>query len=216
MKKFLNNQNGVALIMSLLMTLVMLMFMTVMLYMARQGSVTSGHQKAYRTVQEATYAMPEIFGKDIIPLIFRYNAANSTALVDNINQYMDLSNLHIPDNNPDGKNCLQLKVTQPRSVWLAAGCSDSDNAKVNPDISFVLKSQLTGITQPPGFKVYAKIVDTSETGNTDKSGRRFEGASTTAGGDLLPSIPTLYRIEVTGERENNPQEKSNVSVLYAY
>ncbi|MRR05786.1 MAG: hypothetical protein EG828_02410 [Deltaproteobacteria bacterium] len=30
------------------------------------------------------------------------------------------------------------------------------------------------------------------------------------------TIPTTYRIEVRAERETNPQEKANISVLYAY
>lgn len=38
-----------------------------------------------------------------------------------------------------------------------------------------------------------------------------------SGGSIkVQHIPYSYRIEVQGEKDNNPIEKSNVTVLYAY
>jgi hypothetical protein len=88
-------------------------------------------------------------------------------------------------------------------------------------MTFVLKSTLTGLQSNPGFKVYTKIVSTPVKGNTDKADKPnlrkgenvIESAEVEGTG---VTIPTTYRVEVRAERETNPQEKANISVLYAY
>ena len=93
--------------------------------------------------------------------------------------------------------------------------SKSLDPKAKPDMTFILRAS----EQTPNFKVYTKLVDTTP-GNSDLSG--FELLDSGAGvvgsssGVSPKHIPALYRVEVQGERETNPQEKAQLSVLYAY
>ena len=54
-------------------------------------------------------------------------------------------------------------------------------------------------------------------GNSDTSSFVLEGGGTTEQGAVtVPHYPYVYRMEVQGEREQNAQEKSVISVMYAY
>ena len=89
-------------------------------------------------------------------------------------------------------------------------------------MTFVLKSTLTNTLQAqPGYIVYTKIIDTPVAGNTDRADKQnlrkpenVNESSSVEGTGV--TIPTTYRIEVRAEREQNPQERSNLSVVYAY
>jgi hypothetical protein len=65
--------------------------------------------------------------------------------------------------------------------------------------------------------VYTKIVDTVP-GNSDLSGLQLEGAGVAETSPLVKplQIPYIYRIEIQGERKNNPTAQANLEVLYAY
>lgn len=90
------------------------------------------------------------------------------------------------------------------------------------DVSFVLP----GPTAAQNFKVYAKIVDTvgcnadkTQCPNTSVSGVDLQGSGVVESNPGMVSpqqVPYLYRIEVQAQRQNNPDERSNLSVLYAY
>jgi hypothetical protein len=100
--------------------------------------------------------------------------------------------------------------------------------KTNADLSFLLKGSSAGTN----YKVYAKIVDTSA-GNTDvasanmlnnsdltglvaASGSSYSRTGGTGSIVTMQHIPFVYRLEVQGEKEVNPSDKANVTVLYAY
>ena len=67
------------------------------------------------------------------------------------------------------------------------------------------------------FTVYTKIVDTVP-GNSDISGLQLEGSGVAESSSLLrpQQIPYIYRIEIQGERKDNPTAQANLEVLYAY
>ena len=82
-----------------------------------------------------------------------------------------------------------------------------------------------------GFNVYAKITDTRCGGNTaavppqpcsnsDTSGVDYldagGGVASSSGAVTPQHRPAYFRIEVQSERAVNPNEKSQLSVLYAY
>lgn len=125
-------------------------------------------------------------------------------------------------------SCMYERLTLPTTQWSAA-CADAKlRPKDAPDLSFELSA-----TSGSPYVVYSKIVNTMErkftvldggvvktvviAGNSDTSTISLDGASTTEGGQVtVPHYPYVYRIEIQGERKQNPLEKANVSVMYAY
>jgi hypothetical protein len=197
----IRNEEGVALVTSLMLTLISLTIVMALLLMVTQSIKFSGLNKRYKTALEASYGGAEVFTKDIFPFIMR-NVANPTlgnALTTAFSGATLLSG-----------TCLQTKLTNSSSGW--GVCSNSPNPKQNPDISF----SMTAVSGNP-FIVYAKIVDTVK-GNSDVSGLQLEGAGVAETNSVLTpqSFPYVYRLELQGERQNNPTAQANIEVLYAY
>lgn len=227
--KHIDNNNGIALVTSLMFTMLALVISMSLLYMVTSGIKTSGATKQYRTALEAAYGGTDIVAKDLISAAFSFKNLSGTtftnAMTGSSGYMANLQQKYV-------SNCLRKKISLPRSQWGA--CADTIlNPKSATDISF----DLHGSGGSP-FTVYSKIVDTMErkflviqsysgarvsqtvtmAGNTDTSGvTKLEFASTTDGGGVtVPHYPYVYRIEVQGERRQNPSQKSNLSIMYAY
>ena len=212
--KFLNNEKGIALVTSLMLTLLTLTISMVMLYMVLQSTQMSGAHKCYKNSLDAAVGGVDIVTMEALPYLLSFAVnPNGTSLIDRLNASMILSAARAPGVSDD--SCLNEKLT--KKIWgVACGVDNSNiDPKVKPDFTFVLQSQVPGFTAPSGFKVYTKIVSTTP-GSTDMSGRNLEGQSTTGAppGDI--GAPYLYRIEVSSEKVANPSERANLSVLYAY
>jgi hypothetical protein len=224
--RYLDNKDGIALVTSLMFTVMALVMCMSLLYMITSGIKTSGAVKQYRTALDAAYGGTDIVAKDLIAAAFSFrNLSGATYTNQMKNTYM--ANLL----QPNVSNCLKIKLTKPRSQW--GSCADATSSpKTNTDISFDLHA-----SSGSPFTVYSKIVDTMErkfqvlqsysgakgvstvtmAGNTDLTTTSIEFGSTTDGsGVSVPHYPYVYRIEVQGERRQNSSEKSNLSVLYAY
>lgn len=205
MKILSANEKGIALVTALMFTLISLTIVMALLYMITRSTQISGQQKKYKTSLEAAYGGTEIITKDIIPMIL--SNYSSPTLVPTITDAFDAVDMEV---NATQK-CLQSKLTQSTKNW-PAGCSNIPNPKKEPDLTF----QLSAATGNP-FTVYSKIVDTSS-GNSDVSGLQLEGSGVAEGSSLITPqhFPYIYRVEVQGERENNPTTQANIEVLYAY
>lgn len=209
--KFLKNQDGVALVTSLMLTLVSLTIVMALLYMVTQSAKVSGANKRYKTAIEASYGGSELYTKDILPYLLQsFESVNFTS-----------------DSSSDGspaqmfsnvglqilatQSCLQSKLTKPSSQW-PAGCSNTPSPKQNPDLTFNL---LSASTSP--YTIYSKIVETM-LGNTDVSGLQLEGAGVaeSTSGITPQHFPYLYRLEVQGEQSQSSSAQANIEVLYAY
>jgi len=226
--KILHNEKGIALITSLMFTVLSLVMTMALLSMITASIRTSGAIKRYRTATEAAYGGLDIVVKDLITANFGYNDYLSSHSTATYNDYMKL-NYMVSLNSPDISTCLQDKLTKPTSQWPAACKADvSSNAKNAFDISF----NLNAASSTP-YAVYSKIVDTMDrkfvvfrnhssitltlAGNTDTSILALEGGSTTEGaGVSVPHYPYMYRIEIQAERNINSSEKAKISVQYAY
>jgi len=208
--KFLNNDKGIALVTSLMLTLLTLTISMVMLYMVLQSTQMSGAHKRYVNALDAATGGVDIVTMDALPYLLSFAVdSNGTALIDRLNASMNLT-ASLGPGVTDA--CLQEKLTS--KVWTSCGTASSNiNPKDAPDITFTLQSQLSNA--PAGFKVYTKIVSTTP-GSTDMSGRNLEGQSTTGAPPGDVGAPYLYRIEVSSEKVTNPSERANLSVLYAY
>lgn len=203
--KTITNERGIALITALLLTLISLAIVMTVLYFIMQNMSTSAAHKRYKTALEASHGGAELFTKEIIPIVF------STATTSGLVQTFSSINLQVPVSNA----CFQQKLNESTAKWdKCSAASKTFDPKSAPDITFKLRG-----TETTDFKVYTKLVDTTP-GNSDLSG--FELLDSGAGvvgsssGVSPKHIPALYRIEVQGERETNPQEKAQLSVLYAY
>lgn len=213
----LHNNNGIALVTSLLFTLISLGIVMALLTIVLQGTRLSGANKAYRSATEASYGAVDFIAKDLIPAIFtdKFDLAYKEAMLDAINMEFPL------------EACFNEKITKSTSEWSACtGSPTTPVATESPDITFNLKADLGDAIDPAGYLVHAKIVDTRCGGdatqpctNSDTSGIDYldaGGGVASASGAVTPQHrPAYYRIEVQSEKTNT-QQKSQLSVLYAY
>jgi hypothetical protein len=202
----LRNENGVAMVTSLVLTLISLAITIMLLNMVIMGTKMSASQKRYRNALQASYGGVEVFTKEVIPRLFEgYLPSQLAAKISNIGL------------NPIADNdCMQQKLNSSVTGWTScqAGSTTAD-PKVLPDMSF----RLNGLPTESDFTVFIKIIDTVP-GNSDTSNINYldPGNSVVgnAGGISPQHLPSLFTIEVQGERTANPQEKAHLSVLYAY
>jgi hypothetical protein len=217
----LKNEQGIALITALMFTLIALGLILVLMYMITSGIKVSAASKRYKNVVEAGYGGVSLTVNEIIPRVNNAIFGNySSGLTELLNDYGSTNvNLQIAD-----RGCLRQKLDNATADWgVACGSSTRTlDPRTSPDLTFVLKSNLPSTVGPQiGYKVYTKIVSTPVKGNTDKADKpnlrnnsniteseKNQGTGVT--------IPTTYRIEVSAENEQNPLERSNLSVLYAY
>jgi hypothetical protein len=230
--KFLRNEEGIALVTSLMFTVISLVISMALLYMVIAGTKTSGSLKRYKTALDATYGGTELFTKELIGKALDFQ--NYSSGTNSFNTY--LTNEMGSLTNKSVSNCFKERLANPKRFWSAA-CTTVSNS--SPDISF----QLNAASGSP-YRVFSNIVDTSEwkitsitgtgtsinttlAGNSDPTngGGGLSGATglLTKGGagygqpsTQIPHYPYIYKIEVQGERQNNPMERGNVTVLYAY
>jgi hypothetical protein len=202
---FIKNNEGIALVTSLMLTLISLTMVMALLYIVTQGITQSAQLKKYKTALDASYGGTEIVVKDIFPAIMQNYSSSS--LVSTVQSAYGSLNLEVKTT----QDCLQKKLTLPTAQW-PTSCSNASNPKNLPDLSFKLQASAGS-----PFIVYSKIVDTVY-GNTDTSGLQLEGAGVAESSSLLTPqhFPYIYRMEVQGERENNPTAQANIEVLYAY
>lgn len=229
--RFIRNQNGIALVTSLMFTVICLVISMSLLYMITSGISTSGAMKRYQSTIEATYGGTDIVVKDLVAASFAFSSYSVAHPGTSYTSYMQSTYMGSL-NGANVSNCLRTKLTTPRSQWTTACANTNLDAKVGTDITF----NLNAATGTP-FTVYSKIVDTMErkfsvletysgvkkaktvimAGNTESSSTALEFGSTTDGsGVTVPHYPYVYRIEVQGERQSNASENSKISVLYAY
>ena len=203
--KLLRNNEGIALVTALMLTLISLTIVMAVLYVVTQSITQSAQLKKYRTALDASYGGSEIVVKDIFPMIMQNYS--SPSLVADVQSSFGTVNLQVLTS----QDCLQSKLTKITSGW-PANCDASTNPRKVPDISFTLPS-----ASGNPFIVYSKIVSTV-VGNSDTSGLQLEGSGVAESSSLLTPqhFPYIYRMEVQGERENNATAKANIEVLYAY
>lgn len=220
--KILQNENGIALITSLMLTLISLTMIMVLMSFVLQGVQASGATKRYANSLEATYGGAELITKEIIPAFFNYIIDPENAITELQNAFKDINLKIMPDvEAKNAADCLNSKLNNVTSDW-ATTCGaqfKNPDPTVSPDMQFTLSSTLLGFNQRPSYSVFAKIIDTTVVGNTYKARSDFE---TTNPGDERgdggspAAVPSLYTVEITGQPSNNPVERVRLEVLYSY
>jgi len=209
--RYIDNNEGVALVTSLLMTMISLTIIMSVLYMITQNITRTGAMRRYNTAIEASYGGTDLIMKEIVPFVVK-NSGSGTFLT----QFQAAFPTSLVSLSATQASCLQSKVTLNTDAWVAA-CGtaaqrQSLDAKTVPDMTMQL--QASG-GQP--FTVYTKIVDTVN-GNSDMSGLQLEGAGVAESQNVISPqhLPFVYRLEIQAERSTNATEQANMSVLYAY
>jgi len=236
MKRIYENEQGVALLLAMILSLIVLATVSALLYLITQETSMSGYQKRYETALEGAKGGVNIVAGGIMPnVIGLLNSATLSTIETTLQTAYNVTspyplNLSFSATNTTTTNCLYAKLTNPQVTgatnnWTVGGCTaDMQSTSLTnaagaivADMSFVLPGpQGTGTTQ--NYIVYAKIADTT-LGNTDTSGLDLQGSGVVQSGSGMispPQVPYLYRIEFLAQRQNNPDEKSQISALYAY
>lgn len=203
--KPLRSQEGIALVTALMLTLISLTVAMALLYMITQGIRSSGQLKSYRSALDASYGGSELVTKEVLPFIMR--GYSSSTMVSDLTGSFSAVNLQVNTTQA----CLQSKLTRGTANW-PAGCDAAPAPAKQPDLTLTLPA----VSGSP-YRVYSKIVDTS-VGNSDVSGLQLEGAGVAEGSTVLTPqhFPYIYRVEIQGERRDNPTAQANLEVLYAY
>jgi hypothetical protein len=202
---YLKNNKGIALVTSLMITLLTLAIVMSLMLMVTQSIQTSGQFKKYKTALDASYGGTEILVKDIFPVILQnYSSTSFSTTVQS-----SFSNVNLTLTST--QDCLQKKMTLASKDW-PSNCSNTSDPTKFPDLTFKLNA-----TSGSNFIVQSKIVDTV-LGNSDTSGLQLEGSGVAESSSLLKPkhFPYVYRMEVQSTRENNPSAQANIEVLYAY
>lgn len=214
--RYIHDNKGIALVTSLMFTLISLGIIMLLLYSVTQGTKISAASKAYKTTLDASYGTMELLSKDILPSLIDQTTVKSTIA----SNFSALGLTYLSD------DCFDQKITRSTSFWDSTKCGTDNktfDVKTAADISLNLKA--TGDTT--GYTVYTKIVDTRCGGpdgypcsNSDSTGVDYldaGGGVTSSSGTVTPQHrPAYYRIELQAERAANPKEKAQLSVLYAY
>lgn len=208
MMKPLRNEKGVALVTSLMLTLISLGMVMALLQLMLMQTKVSGAHKRYKSSLEAAHGAAQIITKELIPMMFSPVADPKGKLT------TEFASINLDTSTNE---CMKQKLTLPAYKWTACG-SNSKTLVPKQDYDMSFKLQGTGAQ---GFNVYAKIVDT-QPGNSDASG--IDGLETanavtgsvSNGGVVAKHIPAIYRIETEGESSSNAKEKAALTVFYSY
>jgi len=205
------DKKGVALVMVLVIIAMSTAMVAVVLYFIQKGTEISGLENKYATAKEASLGAIDVFTKEIIPLaIVTASTAPDNSLTTALGNFSTITSATVTAVATNA--CFSDKLLKSTTSW-ATGCSSGSDPKTQPDIRFTL----SGTSAVP-FNVYTKIVDTVS-GNTSTSGVVLEGAGAaeSSGGMIaIQHFPYMYRMEVQGERQQNPNERANFELLYAY
>lgn len=220
--KHIANQKGIALITSLLLSLISLAMVLAVIYFVTQGARITGIEKKYQTALEAAHGASEFVTKTVIP-----NAITLTVseLANPAKDYSiatlesSFSAINLNVNDSLSPACLHDKLhkyTKFTRTDLQWGSTCDSSLTVGPS-SYDMKFTLSAVAPEPDFDVYVKIVDTVR-GNSNTSGLDLEGLGVVESGSglVVPMHrPYLYRLEVQAQRQNK-DEQANLTVLYGF
>lgn len=203
---------GIALLIVLAIIAMSSAMIAVIIFFVMRGTEYTGLQKRYSTSKEASVGAIEVLTKEIIPLAISGQSLSSVLTTFNVITTASVQRGYADE--ATANLCFSDKLKKTTGLWSGA-CDSRIEPKTNPDLKFTLSGTGSG-AQP--FDVYVKIIDTSA-GNTNISGIVLEGMGTaeSAGGVITTQhFPYLYTVAVQGEKQQNPSERANLEVLYAY
>ena len=205
----LHEKRAMALVTVLAIITIATIMLMIIFYYVQKGTEISALQRRYSTAKEASFGAIEVLTKEIIPVAISGSNLDAT-----LSRFTTITTASVTQgaDNP----CFRNKLTKSSTSWGdegATNCEAGLDPKTNPDLRFTLRSSGG---QP--FTIFTKIVDTVP-GNSNTSGVELEGLGVAQSGSGMITaqhFPYLYRIEVQGERQQNPDERANFEILYGY
>lgn len=205
------HKKGVAMVLVLMIILISSLLVGAILYFLGRGTEVSVLEKNYKTAKEASYGTVDFFLKDFIPTSISIATSTPGSSISSALSAFNLST-NTAVTGVATNACFSSKLLSATSSWHTTCVSDT-NIKNSADLKLTLKSTLGA-----PYDVYVKITDTVA-GNTNTGGVALEGTGVTesASGVITPQhFPYMYSIEVQGEKQQNPTERAQLEVLYAY
>ncbi len=233
--KRLKNEEGIALVMVLILSAIALSIMAALLFMLTASTQVSGVQKRYKTAIDAGKGGAEVFFQVIAR---RGNATDTTNF---------LTQMPFPFTNTNGSpsssyvsgsvfsagasgvgnwssGCtatglsgmtgLAVKLNAQTSDW-GSGCNSSTPIDPSDPTTYDMFVDL-----PSGvgtYRVYAKIVNTLVGNSSGETGLIKSGVVNANAGEVpAMNIPYVYTIELDAENPQNPMERAKYSILYLY
>lgn len=228
----LHNNKGIALVTSLLFTLISLGIIMALLTIVIQGTKVSAANKSYKTAIQAGYGAVEVVTRDILPTAIPVMEAGGTLTPEYIAYKASLASPASIGLNFPLEACFNQKVQfstlKPDGTTNWNLCTGGSPTTPDPKQSTDMTFNLQATNDPVGFRVYSKITDTrcgstlvgQPCSNSDTSGVDYldagGGVSSSSGSVTPQHRPAYFRIEVQSERALNPKEKAELSVLYAF
>ncbi len=229
----LRNEKGIALVMVLVLAFISLAVVSSMIYFATMGTRISGEFKRFATTREAASGGADITedfindrGGLTIPTLAFDSAsdtgANPIGTACNCGDPLDYT-----DTSPD--TCLCVKLCNPtydgaygvpadaNYMWKLADATvcenDPDQILTAYDVKFTLPGPMKN------YNCYVMLIDTALGMSSQGSEGLGGGAVVASKGATIfsPPSPYLYSVEILAEEAiANPQERSLLSLLYAY
>lgn len=214
--RIFSNEKGIALVMVLVLSAIILVIMAGLIYMLTTGTQLSGMQKRYKTALEAG-----IGGADITYqfIALRGDTSSTSSLVSELsvlNPVITTPNSCVISSSAacttmTSYTGIATKFNVPTDCW--AGCDSS--LTIDPNNPGTYDMQFDVGTSPT-YRVYAKIADTVQ-GNSGEDANLSKGGVVYSTGEInVASIPFLYTIELDAQNQANPAERAKLSILYQY
>lgn len=209
------NEEGIALVMVLALSAILLAIMAGLLLFAVSGTQVSGIQKRYKSAVDAGTAGATI-AYEFIAL--RGDSASTNDFISTLNSKLS--------NSVDTSKVTSCSVAGYTYSGLAAKLnnrtfntdgtlnwgSSCDRSLTVDSSHYDMKFDL-GIA--PTYTVYAKIVDTVE-GNSGPDNGLINTGVVKEGTGQGKAVPYLYTVEIDAENATNPAERAKFSILYQY
>ena len=224
----LKNERGIALVLVLVLSVIVLAITAGLIYMVTQGTRFSGMQKRYKTALEANIGGVEAIEHIIIlrgesPDLTSFTTALTNAGLNPVVPPF----VQTPDPGCTGTDTfgtpftgIEAKIRTPTNNfdgtpnWSAPSCNSSLSIDTNDTSTYDFSFQL-GSAPDPVYNVYAKIANTVE-GNAAKDLALKKTGVVLSGGNLVPHLGYLYTIEIVAQANANPRERAKTSVLFEY
>jgi len=218
-QKFLiPGEEGIALVMVLVLSLIVLSITATLIYLVIQGTKFSGFHKRYATALDAGFGGTEVASAlianrgELVIAGIGINFPGFCACGFDPDPYDEIHVIPSPDTCLCRKLCIPPYKSDGTYNWNLADCNDSLDPLYNADTQFNLAGFGTN------YQVSAKITDTT-VGVTDLSGENLScgaGVGYKCATFEGPPTPYLYRIEINSQDATNATERARLSVLYAY
>jgi len=201
----LSNEKGIALVMVLILSAIVLAIISGLIYMITSTTQISGMQKRYRTALEAGMG-----GADVTFRLLALRGDPELTMKTAIGYNRTIS---------DACFAAKLNSTTSATNWAACGTYANATAMViDPadTTTYDFRFEL-GSSPYPTYRGYAKIVDTVEGNSGGDEGLLKHGVVSSGSGEItVVSVPYLYTVEVDAENRDNPSERAKLSILYQY